>query len=452
VFKPAIDPESTAPSVVVTRPKPGKRYLKNGPQPQDIVFAWNRFNIEPEENLRLVIAEDRNFTRIARETTAFDTAVLPCDAGLWYWRLSYRGTPLANGRITVTDVSGPVLFRPATGSVVRYQNVQPDMYFHWSEVAGASYYLLEAGETQELFDPRVEKRVYGTSFVSSSFGQGTWFWRVHPVFSPDYEGSAGFSSVAFFSIEQSDIPAEEEEPDAGHFTPVKLFSLTLESPAAEAALPGLTALRQQTEFRWSTDEELGKSRFILSRDSDPSRAPAVEIPNPGRTVRLDRLEEGVWYWTVEAWTPDGTLIDARMPRQLRLLPIPLLPEAGNRRPSGGHRIAANELRELWGQGGLVFSWSAVNGANAYIFTLSQKTNNGRRQIIHTDPLNQTRWILNDISLLDAGTFFWQVEAVNRGRNGTVEQRGQIVENDFYVDVPVIDIEKEAGKVEVLDDE
>jgi hypothetical protein len=652
-----IDPESTAPAVSVTRPQPGKRYLKTGPQPPDIVFAWNSFNIELGEALRLEVAENWNFTRIAWETTAFDTAVLPCDTGVWYWRLSYRGISLASGRITVTDASGPVLFRPVAKSVLRYQGEQPDTYFRWSEVTGASYYLLEAGEMQDFVNPQIKRQVYGTSFVDSSLRQGTWFWRVCPVFSPDYEGSAGSSSVASFSIERKDslevpplIPppestivrpsaVTEEEPvlrpifppdnytiatellpdinftwasnlrfqkrfqvsarsdflqveideqvsgnsfhgcslpsgdwywrvitanavarqefsatparhfslistlpapvlelprhgsqvrtnanrpavfswrpvtgaeayhfklytvanqndpvyernftkdirqtvltdtlaegdyhwtvqavalesavgtrqtgslGTGRFTLRKRFSLVLESPTDGTVLPGLTALRQTTVFRWSTREEVGRSRFILSKNSDPLQGlPEVQIPNPGRTVRLDRLGEGIWYWTVEAWTADGFRIDAGTPRQLRVMPIPTLPEAGNRHPSRGHRIGANELRELWAQGGLVFSWSAVDGANAYIFTLFQEENNRRRQIIRTDPLNQTRWTLNDIALLDEGTFVWQVEAVNH-RNGTIEQRGRIGENAFYVDVPVPQVE--AGEGEIFDDD
>jgi hypothetical protein len=829
-----IDPESTDPAVTVTSPRPGKRYFKNGPQPPDIVFEWNRFNIEQGEALQLEIAGNRNFTRIVRETTAFDTAVLPCDTGVWYWRLSYRGTSLADGRITVTDAAGPALFRPAEGSEFRYQSERPDMYFRWSEIDGASFYLLEVGETQDFDNPQI-KTVHGTSFVNPGFGPRTWFWRVQPVFFPD-DHKGGFSSVASFSIKQNDfmeapaltLPAQGEtiaadrdlyfswtgnkeaisytiqifanqglgnmvkeqtvrdnfyayeknhgnltpeqyywfvhytnqegndsphsdvrfftvteekpvlrpvfppdnytiatsllsdidfkwdsnlhsqkrfqvsaqsdflrleideqvpgnsfrgfslppgdwywrvvtanagtanavtrqesfatparhfslvnalpapvlelplsgsriQPDTGQpvnfswrpvdgakhyhfklfatanqdnpvyernffqdtrqpvladtfaegdyhwtvqavvqesstgtrqtgnigtgrFTLRKVFSLTLESPTHGTELPGFTALRQQTVFRWSTGEEVGKSRFVLSRNSDPRQGrPAVEIHNPDRTVRLDRLEEGlwywtveawtpegfrinpkaprqlrvlpipslitlespaagaelpgltvlrqqtvfrwstgaevgrsrfvlsrnsdplqgrpaveipvtgrtvsldrlgegVWYWTVEAWTPDGIRINARAPRQLRVLPIPLLPEAGNRRPSGGHRMEDSELRELWAKGGLVFSWAAVNGANAYIFTLFQETDNGRKQIVRTDPpVEQTKWTLNDISLLAKGSFVWQVEAVNR-RNGTVEQRGRIGENTLYVDVHVPRVETGEGKV------
>jgi hypothetical protein len=104
-------------------------------------------------------------------------------------------------------------------------------------------------------------------------------------------------------------------------------------------------------------------------------------------------------------------------------------------------VGADELRELWAQGGeLAFSWSEVNGANAYIFTLFQETNNGKKQIVRTDPpLDRPRRTL-DLTLLDEGNFVWQVEAVNI-RNGTIEQRGRIGESTFYVDVPFIVIKE-----------
>jgi len=156
----------------------------------------------------------------------------------------------------------------------------------------------------------------------------------------------------------------------------------------------------------------------------------VEIENPGRTVRIDRLEEGIWYWTVESRSSDG-LVRVAAPRQLRVLPIPILPAPGNRRPVDGRNIDINELRA----GRINFNWSAVQGANAYIFNLYEQTASGRREIISTAPLNRTGWTLDNISVLNRGTYIWQVEAVNT-RNGAIEQRGTIVENSFILYIPV----------------
>ena len=49
--------------------------------------------------------------------------------------------------------------------------------------------------------------------------------------------------------------------------------------------------------------------------------------------------------------------------------------------------------------------------------------------------NITRWSLTDLSILDMGTFVWQVEAVSRNRGGAIERRGKLGENTFFIDIP-----------------
>jgi hypothetical protein len=112
-------------------------------------------------------------------------------------------------------------------------------------------------------------------------------------------------------------------------------------------------------------------------------------------------------------------------------PVPL-PAPLNRLPPGGHRIGIEQLKE---SNSIVFTWSAVPGADAYIFTLFQDTDNGRRQIIRIPPGNRRSRTLENLEALGDGTFFWQVEAVNISSSGTVERRGRIGENSFVIDIP-----------------
>jgi hypothetical protein len=311
-----------------------------------------------------------------------------------------------------------------------------------------------------------------------------------PVFPLIYEGSAAFSPTAFFHIEQLEQGSTQElalvlpepvivdlepvivqpEPVIAQPEPVTLqpvpepvvrqpipepvvrqpvpepvvrqpepvpppvpVVIRLTTPAAGATLPGLTALRQQTVFTWDTDRQATGTHFILSRNQNPMTGqPVSTIYNPGQTVRLDRLEEGVYYWTVEVRSPEG-LISVATPRQLRVLAIPLLSAPQNLRPSTGYYIGIEQLRT---QRNIVFSWAAVQDANAYIFTLYQQTASGRQVIIDRPPENRTTWTLEDISVLKPGTFIWQIEAVNRGISGAIEQRGRAAENSFILDVPL----------------
>ena len=115
------------------------------------------------------------------------------------------------------------------------------------------------------------------------------------------------------------------------------------------------------------------------------------------------------------------------------LPPPPLAAPANRLPPTGSRIGIAELRT---QRSIDFKWSAVPGANAYIFTLYQQDSGGRRQIVRVGPENRTSWTLDNVSMLDRGTFVWQVEAVNMGRNGTIGRQGTIGENTFVLDIPL----------------
>jgi hypothetical protein len=102
-------------------------------------------------------------------------------------------------------------------------------------------------------------------------------------------------------------------------------------------------------------------------------------------------------------------------------------------PPAGQHIRIEEWRA---QRNIGFRWAAVQGANAYIFTLYQQTAAGRRQIVRRPAENSTTWTLEDLSVMDSGTFVWQVEAVNLGRNNAIEQRGRVTDSTFVMDIPL----------------
>jgi hypothetical protein len=434
-----------AKAAVGIQPRPNARYLKNKPELMQINFAWNRINLDSGEPLRLEIAEDRDFNRIVRVIDNLNTAAeVPLDAGNWYWRLSSgennaSRNVLSTERFSVTEAAGPVLLSPVTNTLFRYHNDLPQLRFQWSEIEEASSYILQASETPSFINLRLSMQTTSVFLLNSGFEQGTWYWRVLPVFHSIYEGSAAFSSAASFRIEPGaageaalvlpEPVIEQREQRLPEGVPVRI---TLLSPASGTSLPGLTALRQQTVFSWSSDGEIESSRFILSRNSNPLQGrPAVELVNPGRTIRLNRLEAGTYYWTVEVQSAEG-LISSAQPRQLRILPIPLLPAPENLQPPGGYRIGIEQLME---SDSIVFSWSAVRGANAYILTLYEDTANGRRQVIRVPPETRTTWTLESLAVLGRGTFVWQVEAVNRNSAGVIEERSRIGESTFIIDIP-----------------
>ena len=419
--------EITRPAVVVTYPIPNARYLRDTPQSITVDFTWNRHNLHANEAIYMEIAQDRNFTQVVQTVGNLtnNSARIILDTGLWHWRLSGVNGALSSGSITVTDSIGPSLLSPITDSLFRFENYFPRLRFQWAQVTEASSYIVEVCATPDFINPAITRETEALFLVDSTLGPGKWYWRVTPVFPPLYKGATIYSQFAYFGIERG--------TPAGLVLPERAApELFLVYPEHGTDIAGLDALRQPTDFTWEFDGELSQSRFVLSRSPNPLMGqPAVEILNPDRTVRVNSLMEGNWYWTVEGQTAGGITVRAAQPKLLQVQPIPLLPAPANMIPATGHRIGIPQLK-LSRQ--IDFRWPAVRGANAYIFTLQQEIN-GRRQTIRSATVTSSGWRLDNINVLYPGTFFWQVEAVNRSPAGVIQQRGRVGENSFILDVP-----------------
>jgi hypothetical protein len=186
---------------------PNAAYLKNS-QPLSVSFAWRRINLASSDTLKLELAWDRNFTQGLRvyENLAAN-AQADVDIGVWHWRLSFKDTVLKTGQFTAADASAPALLSPVTGSVFRYHDESPRIRFQWESRSGVSYYILEVSRTSDFFNPYINRQVESNSFMSSELGDGTWYWRVYPVFSSAYIGTSDSSYTGYFTIERTNDAA-----------------------------------------------------------------------------------------------------------------------------------------------------------------------------------------------------------------------------------------------------
>jgi hypothetical protein len=207
-----------------------------------------------------------------------------------------------------------------------------------------------------------------------------------------------------------------------------------------------------TRFSWRTNLE-GSLRFQVSAAPDFSR-PVIDEIAAGESFRGRPLDDGTWYWRITAQAggvsmrtagrsfrvvPPAAAVPPDEPPPPRpsppaaVAPAPLLPEALGRLPENGYIIGPAQLRE---SRIITFAWDPVPGADAYIFTLYKAEAGGRRLIQRWASVRNTR-PLYDLSLLENGSFIWQVEAVGQEADGSVKQHGTAGENSFTVDIPVL---------------
>jgi len=376
------------------------------------LFTWkanstsgNRFQVSDNSNFPALIINER------ASGESFKIRSLP--PGTYYWRISSSFSTSQSRRFTVIGpLPAPVVETPSSGAQI---TVRADESFviRWRAVDKAEYYQIRIfSGTNTNRRPLYEKNVQGAllELPASTFNSETYSLTIQAVAD---EKSA--------TTRLTGLVREER------FSLKKLQPVSLNSPEMNAEVQGTVVLL------WSTPETVGKSRFILSQNSNPVRGtPILEIPNPERNITLSTLKEGLYYWIVTAETPDGYNISAASPRRFQVLPS-ILPVPTGLHPKDGWVIGPDELRA---SRNIVFSWEPVDETTAYIFTLFRETKNGRQQIIRTEPLQQQSWIVDISQLSSEGDFIWQVEAVTRGRGASIEQRSQAAQNRFHLELPL----------------
>ncbi|MCL2174606.1 MAG: FecR family protein [Treponema sp.] len=387
-------------SASVTSPAPNARFINGSAEPLTVNFSWNRINLTDEELLRLDISADRNFRQIShvRENLERNTAI-NLESGLWYWRLSYQNTVYDQGRIAISNGAGIILQSPAVSSIFNYTNKPPVIRFKWDEISEASSYIIEVSGSPEFETTQIQRQSIVTIFSDQTLTEGTWYWRVKPVFPSVYIGNASFSHVSHFRIEKRNVVSESQT--AAESTQAE------ESIATSAALTEIAAEEKISLSEWFAKEippELVRQAIAVSE-------PESEIITT-QTAAADRTTTAV----------------RAAPRVTEPSP---LPAPQNLQPVRGRRITMSDLQT---QRSINFTWNGVIGANSYVLTIFRQTGNRRQQIFQTQPLRITNYSFDNLSLLDRGTFVWQVEALNRRADGSINQRGPAAESNFIMDI------------------
>ncbi|MDR2965702.1 MAG: hypothetical protein LBU88_07995 [Treponema sp.] len=211
----------------------------------------------------------------------------------------------------------------------------------------------------------------------------------------------------------------------GHSELIDAGEVLVLDTASEQRIETITALPELELIFESITEAEAITEPELQELTEPAEIAALTPPPPPPPIPPTRPPEPA-RTPVRAATPPARTPPAAPPP--RVLPVP-----ENTSPANRHQLTINELRESLN---INFSWSNVPDANAYIFNLYREDANGRRQLIQTSQLEDNNYTLEDLALLDHGTFIWNVEAVRvNAEGGSIETRGRAAENSFVVEIP-----------------
>lgn len=300
------------------------------------------------------------------------------------------------------QIDAPFLLSPAVNSVLRFGNGRSFINFQWTNLEEALSYILEVSSSPDFLNPRIHMSSTMPSLAVTDIEDGLWYWRVKPVFPQIFYNNAVFSATSFFRVQRE---MSDNAVSTGNIS----FSqwLAIESPPLEFPpdLPPEFASMRPADVPAKNPVQL--TQVIEEEKSEP----AVVEPEPVQ-VEPEREPERV------AAAPPRRVQPA--PRVVQPLPAPR-----NLRPAGEIIIGAE------GPNAIVFNWTAVQGANAYVFSLRRQ--NGT-QVIRDTRLGTTSYTLNNLGILDRGTFIWQVEAI-AVRGAAIERRGTASQSSFNISFP-----------------
>jgi hypothetical protein len=299
------------PSVAVTTPRPNVRMIAESDAPIPFTFSWKTTDFSGNEHVRLEIARDSRFTRLANSFDVEGSVTnqsIELTTGLWYWRVYPSGAEsggvetAASGRITIIAAPSLTAVSPVAGKIFTYRANPPSIRFNWEATnatdASVSYQLLIADNSQML-NPIYSVDLTSNSVLYSGLTEGTWYWQVRPVF-PD-----GFSTEATMSSTRPS-PFRVER------------TATLIAPELLAPANGNTVIADGKElfFSWKNEQEAALYTMQISASRDMSN-PIItqQTRNNFFAYNLSEstLQEGQYFWRASYQDSEGLVAPASPP-------------------------------------------------------------------------------------------------------------------------------------------
>ena len=420
--------------------------IESGRTP-DLFFSW----INPQDySAGIQIAQRSDFSGpMILDESVFGSGIQSpfLKPGTYYWRITNTNAGDSGRTVPTRLVITPSLEAPRLDSPRDNERLLIEegkaVSFNWERMDYANLYRFSLF-LEGMNIPLTEISSLQNNSVLVFFDTGTtgrFRWTVQAFSSPSEisSGRNGLIAQGHFSIapQAGSAAAEQVGWRIPRIANIQSYSgevrspITLISPPSGASVPGIQALRNPPDARWTSDEPLRNVQLIVSRNSDPSSDPMALIKDAGTSsVSFPPLSDGIWYWIIRGDTSTGRGATPGNSFWFTVLPIPLLPSPLISLPENGSII---DLVQLTRDRNIVFRWDEVEGANAYIMSLYQDSN-PPSLVLATAPETILSYTLDNLSLLNQGDYLWQVEAVYRNRNGVIEQRGIIEQHRFTIDI------------------
>lgn len=434
------DSESDVRCLVVQEYIPGKNNTVFPPEGYNIEFSklpninftWKLSEMyRNNETLSVFQISDKiDFSSNIQEVKTYATNVsgINLTQGEFFWRVGvipkdyFEPTAFTNPQSLkiLAELGTPQIIHPEPDSIQTIYGNNA-VKIEWNEVTGADFYKVQ------IYNAETGSTV-GT--VQSVKEPNTI------VYLPEnsYEDKIPYKCSIQAVSEQTDLtPLRVGKAVETLFYARNPIAVTLESPAENAKIAGLNALRQKTSFIWNIGDKPEKMQFILQKQNSSGVMKTVQSFETSRqNANLQRLTPGYYRWTIKASSKEGIPLDAQTYNTFTILPAEELPKPVITQPQKNVKLDSAYFRK---QRYITFAWQKIEGATDYEFTIYQKNANGTlRQIEKKSGLSKPEYKFKDLSLLDNGTFEYHIKAFSHAKDGYEEQHSGTSSGQFKIEI------------------
>ncbi|MDR3303693.1 MAG: FecR domain-containing protein [Treponema sp.] len=416
--------------VMILSPRPNQRILTFSNDIIPVSFSWGTINFSKDDHVRLEIASDRRFTRLIQTRDVYDstgtTVELP--PGTFFWRVYATNDVIdeelledleslgidtegraSTGRVTVLYSAAPQLIGPSMGARYSYRATPSPIRFQWSDTTGmaqeeAPRYILEVADNPAMQTPRLSTTLSGLSLLYSGLEEGTWYWRVTPVYPDDYQGTPPASPLSSFVIQRN----------------APLSALVLRSPMAESSADIASG---SVYFSWDSDSEaLSYSLQVSNDESFGTLLLNRNLNDNFFAFQNSALNNGRYYWRVSYIDIEGNhspMSESRSFIVAQSAPVVTAAAFSSSMPLSRPELEYPRNRIIpSGSDDITFRWKAVSAAETYEFFLyagSDRPVADDAQIVYQAMIGETALPV-PLSYLTEGTYFWTVRALSAAQS------------------------------------
>jgi len=351
-----------------------------------VEFSWS---VKNANQLKLEIAYDSRFQNIYATYKAANnsyTASLP--QGNFYWRIvseKNKGKKKIDRefssfrKLTVYNVSPPVILSPNKNQVFTYSNLPPIIAFSWKKLETVRNYKLEISNSNSFTEIIKTFTISQTSLGVDKLETGKYFARIitEPIreeFKPET------SKTVSFSIEKN----------------TTLEALQLVSPKKGQEFSNLVINKSGVFFQSKDASEISKYNFQVSSNPDFTKIVLDETHDVNQLTLKKNLDIGEYYWRVIGITPSGQKTPTSEVRNFSVKEnqnLELVSPANN---------SSLDLKN----NPISFRCKKPNYKSKFLFEVSKDSE--FKEIIHT---TKTDEVSSSFSLPDEGKYFWRVSSL-----------------------------------------